>query len=33
MGDEDVDEVPERVVGNATLDVVDLRFGFAEAKV
>jgi hypothetical protein len=33
MGDEDVDEVAERVVGNATLDVVDLRFGFAATKV
>jgi len=33
MGDEDVDEVAERVEGNATLDVVDLRFGFAAAKV
>jgi hypothetical protein len=33
IGDEDVDEVPERVVGNATLDVVDLRFGFAAARV
>ena len=28
MGDEDVDEVRERVVGKATLEVVDLRFGF-----
>lgn len=28
IGDEDVDEVRERVVGKATLEVVDLRFGF-----
>jgi hypothetical protein len=33
MGEEDVDEVHERVVGKATLDVVDLRFGFATARV
>ena len=33
IGDEDVDEVQERVVGKATLDVVDLRFGFAAARV
>jgi len=33
MGEEDVDEVLECVVGNATLDVVDLRFGFAAASV
>jgi hypothetical protein len=32
MGEEDVDEVHERVVGKATLDVVDLRFGFALAR-
>lgn len=28
IGDEDVDEVRERVVGKATLEVVDLRFAF-----
>jgi hypothetical protein len=34
IGDEDVDEVQERDdVGKATLDVVDLRFGFAAARV
>jgi hypothetical protein len=33
IGDEDVDEVPERVVGKATLDVVDLRCGFAAVRV
>jgi hypothetical protein len=33
IGDEDVDEVEGRVVGKATLDVVDLRFGFAAARV
>ena len=33
IGDEDVDEAQERVVGKATLDVVDLRFGFAAARV
>jgi len=33
IGDEGVDEVQERVVGKATLDVVDLRFGFAAARV
>ena len=33
IGDEDADEAPERVVGNATLDVVDLRFGFAAVRV
>jgi hypothetical protein len=32
MGDEDVDDAQERVVGKATLDVVDLRFGFAAAR-
>lgn len=33
IGDEDVDELPERVVGKTTLDVVDLRFGFAAVRV
>ena len=33
IGDEDVDEVQERVVGKARLEVVDLRFGFAAARV
>jgi hypothetical protein len=33
MGEEDVDEVHESVVGKATLEVVDLRFGFAAASV
>lgn len=28
IGDEDVDEVRERVVGKVTLEVVDLRFTF-----
>jgi hypothetical protein len=28
IDDEDVDEVRERVVGKATLEVVDLRFAF-----
>jgi len=30
---EDVDKVQEHIVGKATLDVVDLRFGFAAARV
>lgn len=33
IGDEDVDEVRERVVGKATLEVVDLRFAFVAACV
>jgi hypothetical protein len=33
MGEEDVDEAHERVVGKATLEVVDLRFSFAVASV
>ena len=30
---EDVDKVQERIVGKATLDVVDLHFGFVAARV
>jgi hypothetical protein len=33
IGDEDVDEVWERVVGKATLEVVDLRFAFVAVCV
>jgi hypothetical protein len=33
IDDEDVDEVRERVVGKATLEVVDLRFAFAAVCV
>lgn len=33
IDDEDVDEVRERVVGKATLEVVDLRFGFVAVCV
>jgi hypothetical protein len=33
MGEEDVDEVRERVVGKATLEMVDLRLGFAADSV
>jgi hypothetical protein len=33
IGDEVVDEVRERVVGKATLEVVDLRFGFVAVCV
>lgn len=33
IGDVDVDEVRERVVGKATLEVVDLRFAFVAVCV
>jgi hypothetical protein len=33
MGEEDVDEVREHVVGKATLEMVDLRLGFATEEV
>ena len=33
IDDEDVDEVRERVVGKATLEVVDLRFAFVAVCV
>jgi hypothetical protein len=33
MGEDDVDEVRGRVVGKATLEMMDLRFGFAAESV
>ena len=33
IGDKDVDEVQEHVVGKATLDVADLHFGFVAVRV